>query len=77
MDRDLVILGIVFIVVGAIAFFMGESMSHSFQYYQMAPMMNMVGIAGLIAGFIISIVGASTEKKKEKLRKTFNKVFMV
>ena len=75
MERDIVIIGVVFIVVGAILFFMGQSISDSIDYrfnYMMgqqpnwAPIMSMFGIGLLIVGFIITIAGAATEEKKKK-----------
>jgi putative membrane protein len=74
MERDIVIVGIVFIVVGAILFFMGQAMSNSWMYmmspgyYNWAPMMNMFGIALLIVGFIVSLVGAVSPEKKNNIQ---------
>jgi hypothetical protein len=67
MERDLVITGVIFIVVGAIVFFMGQSMSHSYPYYQSAPMVYMIGIILLIVGFIVSLVGGLTPEKEKKV----------
>jgi len=73
MERDTVIIGVVFIVVGAILFFMGQSMTNSFEYRynsmfgqqsNLPPFMILIGIVLLIVGFIITIVGVSRGEKK-------------
>ena len=73
MERDTVIIGVVFIVVGAILFFMGQSMTSSFEYRynsmfgqqsNLPPFMILIGIVLLIVGFIITIVGVSRGEKK-------------
>jgi len=75
MDRTNVTIGVVFIAVGAILFFMGQSISNSVDYRlnyyfgggpNWAPIMSMFGIILLIVGFIVTVVGAVTEEKKKK-----------
>jgi uncharacterized membrane protein len=76
MERDTVIIGVVFIVVGAIIFFMGNTINNSADYRMnlyfgggsnWAPAMSGFGIILLIVGFIVAIVGVSREEKQKKL----------
>jgi len=80
MEKDIVLIGIIFLVVGAILFFMGQAMSNSWQYmmnpqyYNWAPMMNIFGLVFLIVGFLVSIVGAVSPEKKKNIQIKKNEI---
>jgi protein-S-isoprenylcysteine O-methyltransferase Ste14 len=65
MKQEEVIIGVILIAVGAILFFMGQSMDNSFLYSNPGPIMKLFGAVLLIVGFIVSIIGA-TEKDTQK-----------
>jgi len=74
MKTDTVVVGVILIIVGAIAFFMGQSMIDNIwqSYPHMQETMDtgnfLKGIGGLllIAGTVISIIGATSPDKNGK-----------
>lgn len=64
MKQEEVIVGIVVIVVGAIFFFMGDSMNTPFD--SRGGFLMVLGIVFVIAGLIVSVIGATSEGMQKK-----------
>jgi len=73
MNRELVIIGIVFIIVGGIVFLVGRATGNSWmhmmspQYYNFSSMMTTYGVILIIAGFIVSVVGVAMPEKQKNV----------